>query len=399
MSNNWHLVTGEYPPVEGGVGDYVFSLSNELARAGDVVHVWCPASAGHGLDQPGVSVHSEFAGFGPSDCRRVGKLLNREPVPRRLLIQWVPHVFGFRGVNVVFCFWVLARAIVRHDVVEVMVHEPFLRVGGSFKQRIAALAQRIMILSLLLAATRVWVSQPFWWTLIRPFALGRSIHVGWLPLPSNMPTTADPDVVSEIRSGMTGSAGWIGHFGLFGPGKDAYFIPFVEALLDRIPDAAVKLVGLGSLKTRATILERRPQDGARLVAVDGATKEQAACHLASCDVLVQPYIDGAGTRRTSIMAGLALGIATVTHEGESTEPLWADSDAVVLAGPSPEDYAEAVARLLGDAELRRRFGECAMDLYEQRFHVRYVVERLRAAIDADHPRVDRSITEVRLGSG
>lgn len=396
MSTNWHILTGEYPPVEGGVGDYAFTLSNELAHAGDEVHVWCPASAGHGLEQPGVHIHPEFHQFGLKDCRRIGRLLNRATKPRRLLIQWVPHAFGFRGVNVPFCLWVLYRSIVSGDVVELMVHEPFLRVGGSVKQRTAAIAQRLMIISLLLAASRVWVSQPYWWTLLRPFGLGRKMNVGWLPLPSNVPLQTDPDRVAEIRSENTGSTWWIGHFGLFGPGKDSYFSPYVEALLDRKPDIAVRLVGLGCGRTRDSILKRRPAFETRLVAIEGVRKDQAVCHLAACDVLVQPYVDGVSSRRTSIMAGLALGIATVTHEGESTESLWKDSEAVLLAGPSPSDYAEAIAALLEDPELRSRLGEKAVDLYERRFHIRYVVARLREPFSTAAPVVDEAIAAAGL---
>ena len=35
-------------------------------------------------------------------------------------------------------------------------------------------------------------------------------------------------------------------------------------------------------------------------------------HVRACDVLVQPYPDGISSRRTSAMAGLALGVAVVT---------------------------------------------------------------------------------------
>ena len=38
----WHLVTGEYPPACGGVGDYSARLAQELAGAGDTVNVWAP---------------------------------------------------------------------------------------------------------------------------------------------------------------------------------------------------------------------------------------------------------------------------------------------------------------------------------------------------------------------
>jgi len=387
----WHIVTGEYPPVEGGVGDYVFMLANELTRLGDHVHVWCPANAGRGLEQPGVGIHPVFGRFGPGDCRRVGRELAKEAGPRRLLIQWVPQTFGFRGANLPFCLWVLARAVLSGDVVELMVHEPFLRVGGSLKQRAAAVAQRLMITALILSSSRVWVSTPYWWVLIRPYALGRRMNVGWLPLPSNVPLDADPVRVAGIRSEVPESAPIAGHFGLYGPGKDAYLVPFLEAILDRVPTATFRLVGVGSTRTRFSVISRRPDLGRRIVAVDGVPKDEAVCNLAACDLLVQPYVDGISCRRTSAMAGLALGVATVTHEGEATESLWRESEAVMLAGPSPAGYAEAVASMLDDAELRVRLGTRAADLYRRRFDVRFVLERIRRPIDVARPAVDEAL--------
>jgi hypothetical protein len=40
-STVWRLVTGEYPPQHGGVGDYSAQLAAGLAREGHEVHVWC----------------------------------------------------------------------------------------------------------------------------------------------------------------------------------------------------------------------------------------------------------------------------------------------------------------------------------------------------------------------
>ena len=36
----WHVLTGEYPPDCGGVGDYSADLARALAETGDLVHVW-----------------------------------------------------------------------------------------------------------------------------------------------------------------------------------------------------------------------------------------------------------------------------------------------------------------------------------------------------------------------
>jgi hypothetical protein len=40
---HWHVLTGEYPPREGGVSDYTQLVAHGLVAAGDAVDVWAPA--------------------------------------------------------------------------------------------------------------------------------------------------------------------------------------------------------------------------------------------------------------------------------------------------------------------------------------------------------------------
>src|SRR4051812_4206756 len=119
-----HILTPEYPPITGGVADYTRLIAHKLAEAGEVVHVWCPAN---GRPEPSrlVDVHADCGTFGRADLARLGALLDRFESPRRLLVQWVPHGYGFRAMNIGFCKWLWNRSR-RGDRVELMVHEPYL---------------------------------------------------------------------------------------------------------------------------------------------------------------------------------------------------------------------------------------------------------------------------------
>jgi len=100
--------------------------------------------------------------------------------------------------------------------------------------------------------------------------------------------------------------------------------------------------------------------------------------LAACDVLVQPYHDGVSSRRTSVMAGLALGVPTVTNEGALTEPLWRPSGAVQLAR-SVNDIVDQTDAVLANRGLAEQIASNGRALYNQMFAIELTIKRLRCA--------------------
>src|SRR5687768_9773962 len=126
----WHIITAEYPPQTGGVSDYARLVAEGLAGEGDAVCVWCPVNKEPRSDaRPdetrmaagSLVVRRELGDFGARELRRLGRALDSHAVPRRLLVQYVPHGFGRRAVNVGFCLWLLKRARVNGDHVETVV--------------------------------------------------------------------------------------------------------------------------------------------------------------------------------------------------------------------------------------------------------------------------------------
>ena len=229
----WHIITSEYPPEFGGVSDYADQVAHGLAYAGDDVHVWGPESRSRegelrnqnralrmtSGEAVSVTVHREFGRFLRRDLRRVGKMLDQFPTPRRLLLQWVPHGFGLNAMNLPFCFWLWKRAQ-KGDEIQVMAHECYLPFKPSaIKQNGASIIQRLMTLVLLRAARRVWVSIPEWEKRWRPLTLGRDVPFFWLPVPSNVPVVEDSEAVARVRSYYrVNGEPLVGHFGTY----DAY---------------------------------------------------------------------------------------------------------------------------------------------------------------------------------
>lgn len=378
----YHLITSEYPPQPGGVSDYTQLVASSLAAAGDAGHVWCPPSDGESPVAPGLVVHRELGRLTPPDLRRVGRMLNQFCAPRRLLVQWVPHGYGYHSLNLSFCLWLWRRATVNGDRVEIMVHEPYLAFGGgSWKQNAAALVHRIMTTILSNAAYRVWVSIPAWEACWQPYVLGRRTLFTWLPVPSTVPVIDDPVAAAMIRARYGPPGGFLlGHFGTYGRHIAELLMASLPKLLQGGFHQAALLLGRGSEALREKLIDRHPDLARQVHATGPLTASDISRHLSACDVMVQPYPDGVSSRRTSLMVGLCHGLPIVTTLGHLTEPFWAESGAVALA-PVGDVGAMLAAkeRLLANLAERNRMSAAAKVLYQERFDVRHTITALREA--------------------
>jgi glycosyltransferase involved in cell wall biosynthesis len=379
--NEWHVITSEYPPEPGGVSDYTYTLASHLAIAGDIVHVWCPFSDADVQGPSGVAVHRRLGKIGPKDLYGCSHLLDTFSPPRRLLVQWVPHGYGYHSVNLVFASWIWLRAWLHRDTVELMMHEPFLVFGGSFRQYMAALAQRIMITILLNAARKVWVAIPAWKRLCYQYALGRHSKFEWLPLPSNVPHVEDPQGIVDVRE-RYGNAGSVllGHFGTYDRLRAEMLVAVLPVLLAELPGQSMVLMGRGSDEMRNHFLELHPAFKSQLYATGPLEPDVLSRHISACDLFIQLYPDGVSTRRTSVMAPLSHGRSIVTTTGHLTESLWEESGAVALV-PATDVNAivEMTKKLVANEAERVRLGKTAKALYLARFDITLTVAALRGS--------------------
>ena len=101
------FITPELPPDCGGVGDYTIQVAEALARSGDVVSLYVPPAMTPGRAPDGLEVVTLADRFGGRSRRQLSRRLDADG-HGRLLVQYVPAVFGRRGTNVPFCRWLLA---------------------------------------------------------------------------------------------------------------------------------------------------------------------------------------------------------------------------------------------------------------------------------------------------
>lgn len=361
---SWQIISPEYPPQIGGVGDYSRSVAAELEAQGERTYVWHPLAA------------PLEGGYSRRALAQLSAAINQTPAPRRLFVQWVPHGYGHRAMNVPFAWWLRERARLG-DHLDLMVHEAFLPFReGTWRQDLVALVHRLMITLALGASSRVWVSIPRWTPQLRPWLFGRRIPIEWLPVPSNIPLS--PEAGVDLAAVFGNSAPTVGHFGTYGRQILAMLHEFVPRFL-ALTEANLLLLGRDSDQAAREF-------GSPRVAGPGTLEPAAISRwLRACDLLYQPYTDGVSTRRGSAMAALSHGRALLTTSGIATESIWREQGAVALL-PVPQDpYTEAFARqsieataaLLGDPLRREQLGTAARHWYDNTFAVPLLVRRLR----------------------
>lgn len=382
MTPSLHLLTCEYPPRIGGVAEHTRLLASELARQGEEVHVWFPAANQPPAPAAGFTLHPLLGRFGPGALRRTGKALDRCPGPRRLLLQWVPHGYGWRGLNLGFCSWLGRRARQGRERVEIILHEPFLPARGTLRQRAAAGIQRRMLRQLLRGAHGLWLVSPAWESVVRPLMDGGrpGPECRWLPISSTVPVVAQPARRAELRSQLALPGGLIAiHFGTYGPAIASFLEALAPQILTATPDTVLLLLGCGGDEL-ATRLKRKHPDLAPRLRVPGELGLAAlSAHLAAGDLALQPYPDGVSARRTTALALLAHGRPVLSTAGELTEDFWRSSGAVKLTAWEPGTFAAAALDLLRRAEARWELGRRGAAFYDQHFDLAHGASLLRGA--------------------
>jgi hypothetical protein len=370
----WHILTGEYEPQPGGVSDYTALVARGLAQAGDEVHVWTPSAGDEALDDPGVTVHRLPDHFGPRALTVLTRQLRADDgPPRRVLVQYVPQAFGWKGSNLAVCLWL--RALGRESI-WVMFHEVAHPVGRdhSWLQNGLGLVTHRMAALVAGSAERVFVSTPAWTEQLRMLCRPGT-PITWLPVPSAIPVEGGDG--ADVRARYAGHGQLVGHFGTCG----SLITPLLfEALghLAHMSDARFLLFGRGSDLAAGEAARRWPALAGRIDGTGALTKSEVSRHLAACDVMLQPYPDGVTSRRTSVMAALAHGRPVVTTTGPLTEPLWRWSAGVRLAAPGNTfGLAADVAALLGHPDDAYRLSQEALATYRACFDLRHTITALR----------------------
>jgi len=378
----WHVITGEYPPQWGGVSDYTYQIAQELARGGDDVHVWSPATHLESFHPEAThpetaQVHALSHGFGWRWLRDLRRGLKSYAGPRNILIQYVPHMYGWKSMNLAFCFWIFLQR--KHNVC-VMFHEvafPF-RSGQRFRHGLLAVVHRIMAWGILRSVRHAFTSTEPYMELLQTLG-GAETPISLLRICSNIPLESYKSEASPLRNGgRSGHLFSVGIFSNFNTKIREVLEPVIGCLLEN-PKVEVLLLGPGEA-FRQSIAKNSPYAADRISSTGRLRVAEIGEHIARCDALLQLYPDGASAARGTLIGAMASGVPVVTTQGPATDRLLLESGAMLFADDSPESVRDSIELLREDPAFAHQMASRARRLYEESFQPAVIVSRIRNAV-------------------
>jgi len=380
VSFRWVIITGAYPPEQGGLADYTAVLAKELASQGDQVTV---VTGPLDLNQLPILEGVEVLTLSDHFCRRglaqLDQYLATIQKPYRLLVQYVPQALGprrtsrFKGLPLTFAWW-LRRP--HAAPIWTMFHEAKVLAppgSGLALQALACVTDQMLGFAAR-ASERIFVAMPAWEPHIARHLRGNQ-RVEYLPIPSNVATVVDLAATARTRAMLLNghARAVVGHFGTFSTEITDLMEPLLRRTLAGHPERQILLVGDGSTEFAARL---EPSASGRIRATGRLAADSVAQHLSACDLMLQPFPDGASTRRGSLMAGLALGVPVVSNLGPASEPLWREHEAIGLADDT-ESLPAMVDQLLSSPDARQALGVRGRTLYEGHFSLAHTLCVLR----------------------
>ena len=379
------LITGEYPPDQGGVGDFTHELGKALATQGHEVHVITSASQNPQPEtrnpKPAtrnpVIVHRSVRGWGWGCWRDI--IRQNDTLRFDVLnIQYQTAAYGM------------------HPAINLSPLRLQLRAGTGSRPHTVVTFHDVKVPYLFPKAGRLrwWVNLVLarWshaviatnaedFARLSTYSFIRSLSL--IPIGSNVSPQppADYNRASwRARWGLKPDDLLLSYFGFLNESKGAETL--VHAL-DRLAQSASNLQypisNIQLMMVGGKVGSSDPTNLTYLKKIEGLIEElgltervlwtgytpqpEVSANLLASDVCVLPYRDGASFRRGSFMAALAHGLPIVSTRPRVDVPELRHGENILLVPPdAPVALAEAIARLASDAELRRRLGEGAARL-------------------------------------
>lgn len=336
-----------------------------MAGAGAHIHVWSPGQNDAQCIDDESNLWRHSASFDPFSLIALDKAFGRFAGPLKIILQYAPHGYGLYGINLIFAAWILKRALINSDQIDLMIHEPYLAFSGSLKQKIAALIQRAMLGLIFLAAQKIWISTSLWneqWPLKKAAKKGDCLPVG-----SNINVKSSEGEVECLKDRFGGKSRFtMGHFSSFNNITLKRLEKIIPAVFKALPESSVVLIGKNGERAREYLSPMIGNDSHRLFVSGTLNVKDTSFYIQACDAFLQPYPEGVNSRYTSLLAVLSHGKPVVSNRGPMSEEIWGSAKGIFLADDNAIDsWINLLKELAEDAKQGFSYAQELREFYNK----------------------------------
>jgi glycosyltransferase involved in cell wall biosynthesis len=368
------LVTGEYPPMEGGVGAYTQELAKALAQLGHQVHIitshearsepktrkfWDPQKP---VDLGYAYLHPLINRWWWSATSRIARIAVDNDL-NVVNLQYQAVAYSMRVPAINFLPWRL-RELTKTIVTFHDLRHPYLfPKAGRFRPAV--------VRHLAFSAEGVIVTNREDYLTLADRGLDKD-KLARIPIGSNIRAIIPSNkAVLKIRNqlGLENEDQVLGYFGFVNSSKGADIL--IRALSKLPPNIHLLFIGA---QTGSSDPKNNETFHSQLIGMINelgiggrvhwsgflADEDVSAC-MHVIDLMVLPYRDGVSLRRGTLMATLAHGRPLLSTYSTSQLPELINGQNVwLVAVDDPDALKDAIDMLLADPERRTRLGEGAL---------------------------------------
>lgn len=367
------FITGEFPPMQGGVGDYTWSLGVALTQRGVDVHVLTSNKAGpaHLIPSGIDDVYADITNWRWGLARHVQSVV-REVQPDVVHIQYQSAAYDVHpAINL------LPRAlrkVKQSPATAVTFHDlrtPYIfpKAGPLRWRANLALADHANAVIVTNAEDEARLRS-------EPAVAGKMYEV---PIGANIQPNSPTDFQRATQRAAWGVGEndlLLAYFGFLNDSKGGEELMLAVARLAAlgVPVHLLMIggqVGASDLTNRAYLqrVEQSIQDmglSDRVHWTGYITADEVSANFCAADIVVLPYRDGVSFRRGSLMAAIAHGRPVISTEPVVEIPELKHQENIWLTPVrSPELLTQAASYLWQHPALRERLGAGAQELAQQ----------------------------------
>ncbi len=353
------FLTGEYPPMQGGIADYTAVLAKHLSALGVQSSVLIDRKYPATPDalQESTTVYPVLSGWNWRTWHEIRQFLATHPTDI-LHIQYQAAAFNLTGwVN--YLPRLLQKQPHRPKIVTTFhdLRIPYLfPKAGKLRQKaifdLAKYSDAVICTNIEDAEN---LRRHTWAT-----------HLSEIPLGNNVPLAPPPNfdrAVWRQKLGVSKDAIVMAYFGFLNESKGGEdLILLLDELLRRGENAYLLMIGgdVGDSDPNNADYARRVRQmiaerglSARIITTGYVSLPDVSANLLAADIAVMPFRDGISFRRTTLIAALAHGLPVISTTPSINLPKIVDGENVILLSPRDVGaFANAVTRVTNDPTLK-----------------------------------------------